>query len=538
MGTVNKKKSPRVKAESHLNFMGGPGYFLSNPVKQLELAAASCFFGEPMYYHRDKAAPKVRGGEAPSHLSGAQLKSLRDTLEAMDPQEWRGLNPTELMVQAIDKALDFDLEETLALAANLRTNLHIRTTPQIILVRAAHHKSSKGTTLIREYGERIVLRADEPAVGLAYHISAYGKNKPVPNSLKRTWSKFLSAAKPYHLAKYRLEDHVVKLVDVCNLVHPTGDVIGQLMKGKLKNTETWEAIISKKGSNSAAWLEAIEHMGHMALLRNLRNFDKAGVPPKAYLKKLVEGAETGKQLPFRYFSAYKAVGDSSGPVKEAIEECMEQSMKSLPKFSGKTMFLCDNSGSAWGTTTSSMGTMHIAEIANLTGVLGAHLSEDGHVGVFGDRLKTEAISKKGSILEQVTKITERGMNDVGGSTENGIWLFWEKAINEKQHWDNVFVMSDMQAGHGGLYGIGNIGPYRWGNQAGGHPYIDVAKLVSTYRAEVNKNVNVFLIQVAGYQDTIIPEFYKRTYILGGWSEGIFRFAQQMSGLLDGSQNKQ
>lgn len=533
MGTVNAKKSPRVKAEAHLNFMGGPGYFMSNPIKQLELAATSCFFGEPMYYHRDKASPKVKGGETPSSLSDEDLKRLRDTLEAMDPQDWRGLNPTDLMVKAIDAALDFDPVSTLEFAVKLRNEYHIRTTPQIILVRAAHHKDVRGTTMISTYGPGIVKRVDEPTVGLAYHLSAYGKNKPIPNSLKRLWRKYLSSMPAYNLAKYRMEDHVVKLVDVCNLVRPTGDNIGLLMKGKLKNTETWEAIISKKGSNKAAWLESIEHMGHMALLRNLRNFAKAGVPHKEYLKKLVAtGYISGKQLPFRYLSAYNAVGESSGPVKEAIEECMEQSMKALPRFSGRSMFLCDNSGSAWSQTTSSMGTMHVAEIANLTGVIGAHLSEEGYVGVFGDELVTASISKKGSIFEQVAKITAQG-HDIGQSTEHGIWRFWDKAIKERQHWDNVFVMSDMQAGHGGLYGTSGVNAeYRW-TKGYGHPYIDVAKLVRDYRAEVNKNVNVFLIQVAGYQDTIIPEFYKRTYILGGWSEGIFRFAHQMSGMMQG-----
>ena len=156
------------------------------------------------------------------------------------------------------------------------------------------------------------------------------------------------------------------------------------------------------------------------------------------------------------------------------------------------------------------------------------------MGVLGDELITASISKKGSIFEQVSKITEKGKNEVGGSTEHGIWLFWDKAIKEGQHWDNVFVMSDMQAGHGGLYGTGSVGSaYRWNSASFGHPYIDVAKLVTAYRAKVNKNVNVFLIQVAGYQDTIIPEFYKRTYILGGWSEGIFRFAAQMAGMMQG-----
>lgn len=91
----------------------------------------------------------------------------------------------------------------------------------------------------------------------------------------------------------------------------------------------------------------------------------------------------------------------------------------------------------------------------------------------------------------------------------------------------MFIYSDMQAGHGGLYGVdpSQYREYRWseGN------YIDVAKLVKRYRREVNPLVNVFLVQIAGYQDTIIPEFYERTYCLGGWGDGILRFAAKMSG---------
>jgi hypothetical protein len=45
---------------------------------------------------------------------------------------------------------------------------------------------------------------------------------------------------------------------------------------------------------------------------------------------------------------------------------------------------------------------------------------------------------------------------------------------------------------------------------------------------VNPQVKVFLVQIAGYKDTLVPEFYERTYILGGWGEGLLRFAEAMS----------
>ena len=128
-----------------------------------------------------------------------------------------------------------------------------------------------------------------------------------------------------------------------------------------------------------------------------------------------------------------------------------------------------------------------------------------------------------SDLADQLKKAETQAQLVGQSTENGIWLFWDKAIKEKQHWDHVFVYSDMQAGHGGLYGSSATAydAYRWH----GTRNIDVAKLVSEYRRQVNPNVMVYLVQVAGYQDTIIPEHYVRTAIIGGWSEGLLRFAK-------------
>jgi hypothetical protein len=66
---------------------------------------------------------------------------------------------------------------------------------------------------------------------------------------------------------------------------------------------------------------------------------------------------------------------------------------------------------------------------------------------------------------------------------------------------------------------------------GSQPYIDVPMLIARYRQQVNPDVMVYLVQVAGYQDVLVPEFYDRTYILGGWSESVIRFAAEMSGMV-------
>lgn len=528
MALFHRSKARKIEHDAHLNFMGGASWDLADPVLRLRIAAASSFFGEPQYYHRD---PKDGRPKRVTHrvaLTDAQVVELRDLLDAADPQDWRGLSPSARMESAIDAALDHDAERTLLEAVRLREEEHIRTTPQVILVRAAHHASVRGTGLVRRYAKQIVARADEPAVGLAYQLHAYGK--PIPNALKKAWRDALSRQKAYQLAKYRMHSRAVKTLDVMNLVHPKGEVFDHLAKGTLKSTDTtWEAILSAKGSSKATWLEALEVMGHMALLRNLRNLLQAGIEPAHFVDRLRAGAKHGKQLPFRYYSAYRAVQkDAPGPVLDAIEDCLVQSLACIPYFRGRVMSLCDNSGSARCTTTSSMGSMEIATIANLTAVLTGMASEDGHVGVFGDRLDTFAVRKRSSIFDQLNLAEEKGRG-IGMGTETGVWTFWDRAIRKQEHWDHVFVYSDMQAGHGGLYGSDRnaYAQFAWNGA-----YIHVPKLIAEYRKRVNPKVHVHLVQIAGYQDTIVPEVYDRTTILGGWGDGLLRFAAGMANLRD------
>ena len=534
MGTINKKKASAVDKEAHLNWMGGQSFDIKNPILRLRVAAASSFFGEPQYYHRDKDDKRELRINPEARLSDAEVDHLREELDAIDPREWRKLTPTALMEKAIDEALESDPKATLELAVHLRNEEDIRTTPQVIMVRAAHHDKVRGTQLIGQYAPEIMKRVDEPCVQLAYQLEKYGKDKPIPNSLKRAWKTFLEKSKEYHLAKYRSEGREVKLVDVVNLVHAKSDAVDKLMRGKLKNTDqTWEAIISKEGSTKEAWTKALDVMGHMGMLRNVRNLLTKGVDSKLFLTALIAGAEKGKQLPFRYVSAYNAIKEhGSGAVQDAIEECLKLSLGNLPTFPGRLISLCDNSGSAQGTTTSSMGTMRVSSIANLTGVLAGMRADDGYLGIFGDDLNVMPVRKGASVFDQLEK-AEQAARGIGGNTENGIWMFWKKAIIKKEHWDNVFVFSDMQAGHGGLYGT-NPSEYKEFAWTDKH-HIDVAKLINKYRATVNPKVNVHLVQVAGYTDVIIPEFYKRTYILGGWSDKVLRFAAEMAQMMDAPQ---
>jgi hypothetical protein len=286
---------------------------------------------------------------------------------------------------------------------------------------------------------------------------------------------------------------------------------------------------------------------HMATLRNLRNIGKY-CDSEHVLKTVLAlkaGVEKGKQFPFRYMQATKAVkGDKDVHNKptliDGLEECLDTSCVNLPKLKGKSAFLTDNSGSAWGTCNSEYGSVTIAEINNLSSVIGAANSEEGYVYAFGDKLIEYPISKRQGILKQAEDISEEAQNKVGGGTENGVWLFFDKAVKNKEHWDNIFIYSDMQAGHGGLYGTseGQREYQKLGMATSkGSMYIDVVKLIDWYRKEVNPKVNVYCIQTAGYDNVLVPENGYRTNILYGWTGKELVYADCMNKFWDEKETK-
>ncbi|MCK9279309.1 MAG: hypothetical protein M0P71_01705 [Melioribacteraceae bacterium] len=510
--TINAK---REKVEmSHKNFMNGKSYNVS-PFIRLQMVAASCFMGEPQYYK--KAGTKY-----------STIEYIEKVLGSHSTNDWKGLNSVEIIEKTIDECLSIDVEKTLIIAESLRVEDYMRETPQVILVRAAVHKNQKGTGLVNKYGLRICIRGDEPATGLAYLLKAFGR-KSIPNSLKKVWKSVLESLTDYEIAKYKMGSREVRTIDVVRICHANSASINKLMSGNAKEFNTYRSIISNSDNSTSEareinWRKVVEKSGHMALLRNIRNFVKNGIPVSYFSNKLKNGVLEGKQFPFRYYNAM-IENNGNGYVKNCLEECMDIAINNMPKFEGRVMSLCDNSGSATSSKLSTLGNTSVSTVANLMGIITAKcFSKGGQLGLFGDKLSIDDVNPSRGVLSTLQTIEEKS-RWVGGGTEHGAWLFWDYATKNNEHYDYVFVYSDMQAGHGGLYGSDNS--YINYIYPGTRNYIDIPKLISEYRKKVNPNVKVFLVQVAGYEDTLIPEFYKNTYILGGWSENILKFAKKM-----------
>jgi len=209
-----------------------------------------------------------------------------------------------------------------------------------------------------------------------------------------------------------------------------------------------------------------------------------------------------------------------------LERCLQASMINFPQLSGDTLSLCDNSGSAHGAFTSTYGTVKVADIANLSALFTAYNTQGrGVVGVFGDKLELFEVDKRVPLLSQYETISALGKT-VGQSTENGVWIAFDSSFkgNKKMRFDNIFIYSDMQAGHGGLYGT-SVNEYQ--DYLVGGRYMDVLKLVEKYRQLVNPKVNMFSIQVAGYDNNLLPENIYRGAIMSGWTGNEVVYAKRL-----------
>ena len=507
----NKHKDERVE-----NFMGGISY-TTNPLLELEMVAASSIFGEKSYYKND----------------GVQNKELNTT--------------TATFIKACDNALSYDFKGVLELAKKLRYEYNMRLNPALIMIRAVMHEGRKvfndeNKVFMRSCIEEVINIPTDIWNQFELWMFFNGSKNKLPSILKRAWAEKLNHTKKYQLAKYKTKAKIIDLVRIC---HANSEDINELMKsGTIEVTDeesTWE----KLRSEGKTWTEILQstYLPHMALLRNLRGIfteieDKD--IRKQVLEMLENGVEKGKQFPFRYWSALKAIQISSPRVNgesdivESLNRCMDKAMSNFPKLKGKTICLSDNSGSAWGALTTEYGSVKVAEIDNLSSVMTAINSDEGYVGIFGDRLEIEAVNKRDGVLSQLDKIQSKHSQNIGGSTENGIWLFFDEAIKKKIKYDNIFIYSDMQAGHGGLYGIH---PSDYLDYITRGSYIDVLKLIQVYRQKVNPKVNVFSVQTAGYDNNVVPENEYRTSILTGWTGKEALYANAVIDIWDRMQNK-
>ena len=397
----------------------------------------------------------------------------------------------------------------LRLAHYARVEMKLRSLPTVLLAEASRmveHRTDESKAMVRAYAPKIVRRADEPAEVLAYYKMAYGRTWP--NALKKGLGDALARFDEYQLAKYDRAKEV-KLRDVIRITHPVpadaerAALYGRAIKGELATPKTWETHISAEGSNAKSWNEIARSMGTMALLRNLRNFERHGAVDALriarYRFRSAEAVRKSRILPFRWLSALQVISDSE--TKDAVREAIELSVANVPRFDGTTAIFCDNSGSMHSGL-SKRSTLKYIDIASVMGALAVHLSSGKYrVGAFGATYSDVDVSRRDSVLTNAQRIAR---TNVGHATH--AYLTIDSLIRRRIEVDRVFVFSDMQC-----YGM-------TGHWTGGQ---SLAETWAKYVASVNPKAMLYSVDLAGYGSLQWPEDSGNVIFLSGWSERIF-----------------
>ncbi|MET8980208.1 TROVE domain-containing protein [Streptomyces sp. NPDC004539] len=316
----------------------------------------------------------------------------------------------------------------------------------------------------RQVVDSVLQRPDEPGELLAYWTAAYGRNIPKP--VKRGVAD--AVRRLYHaksLLKYDTSGKGYRFGDILNLVHAAPDPAkpwqGELFRYALDrrhhpeaavppvtdqvlvaNRElmelpverrravvtspggaerlaaagmTWEALAGwlQGPMDKAAWEAVIPSMGAMALIRNLRNFDEAGVCDEVAAQVAArisdpEQVARSRQFPFRYLAAYQHAPSLRWAYP--LERALGHSLANVPALPGRTLVLVDRSGSMWSRL-SDRSQLNRADAAAIFGTALALRAEDADLVEFGTTSRRLDIDKGESVLRVLKRFGDLGGTD-------------------------------------------------------------------------------------------------------------------------------
>ncbi|MFF8289927.1 TROVE domain-containing protein [Streptomyces sp. NPDC016309] len=336
----------------------------------------------------------------------------------------------------------------------------------------------------------VLQRADEPGELLGYWTSRYGRNvpKPVKRGIADAVQRLYTARS---LLKYDAAGKGYRFGDVLNLVHAAPDPAKQPWQGELfryaldrrhrpgtalppasnrmltahrvlmelpvaerravvtgpdgaerlaEAGMTWESLAGwlQGPLDAAAWEAVIPSMGAMALLRNLRNFDEAGVSDEAAARVAArisdpEAVAASRQFPFRYLAAYQHA--PSLRWSYPLERALGHSLANVPALSGRTLVLVDRSGSMWAPL-SQRSQLNRADAAAVFGAALALRAADADLVEFG----TSSAPVPYRAGESVLKVLDR-FHSLGGTHTT------EAVRAHYRGHDRVLIVTDEQAAY-------------------------------------------------------------------------------------------
>ncbi len=517
MARFNKKsaKAPKAQATSPVRTTGartrtyeqGAGH-VRDDRSRLFLLAVSNFVGQQTFYESAGARDK-------------RFTSLMRRLAVQDPAWTAGLlgwlrGPGGMRSASLMGAAEF---------------VHAR------LAAGADGAAAVGGASSRQVVDSVLQRPDEPGEFLAYWNERYGRALPKPvkrgvaDAVRRLYSDRM-------LLKYDTASKAYRFGDVLNLVHaaphPDKPWQGPLFQYALDRRHhpetalppasspmliahreltavpvaerravlagpdgaarlaaaglTWEALAGwlQGPMDKAAWEAVIPSMGAMALVRNLRNFDAAGVSDEVAARVAAvisdpDQVARSRQFPFRYLAAYQHAPSLRWAY--ALEQALGHSLANVPQLPGRTLVLVDRSGSMFFSKLSDRSELTRADAAAVFGTALALRAAHGDLVQFGSTSAQVGYRKGESVLKVLGRFGDLGGTDTA-----------EAVRTHYRGHDRVLIVTDEQAG---------------------------AHYAGDPTAQVPANVPVYTWNLAGYQPAHGPSGQPHRHTFGGLSDAAF-----------------
>jgi len=454
----------------------------------------------------------VAGGEA--YKESAELELVSTLLTSFVNDQY--YKKAEDTINNVDQLIDQIADKTFVAKAAIyaRNEFGMRSISHLVAASIAN--KVRGEEWTKRFFNRVVRRVDDITEILSVYMSKYtgtknGKQRPIPNSLKKGLATAFGKFDEYQLAKYQAKDKEVSLVDAVNLLHPVPNernrqALQKLVKDELRCTETWNSKLSEAGkaddkeaAKKQAWREFInkgEKIEYFALLRNLRNIhDQAPAELTGALNLLVNENLIKKSLvlPFRFQTAYDELSDlRCRNMMIALSKAAEISMNNVPKLPGRTLIVVDISGSMYGKP---------IKIASLFASVIYKANDDSEVMTFDRTARYVSLNPLTDVFTMASELNRCP----GGSTDfHSIFKAADKA------YDRIIILSDMQ---------GWVG------------YSSPAGSFREYKKKFNcPECKIYSFNLNDYGTLMFPE--RNVYALAGFSDKIF----DIMGLLE--QDKQ
>jgi len=318
-----------------------------------------------------------------------------------------------------------------AFAVEACEKMKLRHAPLLLVREMARHATHRG--LVAETLARVIQRADE----LSDFLAIYWKDgrQPLLAQVKKGLAAAFTRFDAHALAKYDRAG-AVKLRDVLFLTHAkplTADqslAWRQLVEGTLPSPETWEVRFSRGEQKREVWESMLieNRLGALALLRNLRNMQEAGVDPEL-VRYALEVIRVERVLPFRFIAAAR-----HAPQWELwIEKAMFASLSGQLRLTGRTVLLIDVSGSMDAKLSARSEMVRMDAAAGLA-VLLREIAEEVSLYTFSDALVAVPARRGFALRDAVVHSQPHGGTQLG------------RALSElREPGDRIIVITDEQS---------------------------------------------------------------------------------------------